>query len=88
MKPPFELFTDPQYAYMDMMNAASNGLTAEKLLKKTNYTRKDMDEFAARSHKLAPPSAKQEGYFKDEIMPIEVTLTDGQQANVLDYDAA
>ena len=84
MKPPFELFTDPQYAYMDMMNAASNGLTAEKLLKKTKYTRKDMDEFAVRSHKLAA-AAQKEGYFKDEILPIEVTLTDGTK-QVLDYD--
>jgi acetyl-CoA C-acetyltransferase len=85
MKPPYELFTDPQYAYMDMANAASNGLTAEKLLKKTDYTRKDMDEFAARSHRLAA-AAQKEGYFKDEILPIEVMLADGTK-QVFDYDA-
>ncbi|MGA9049382.1 MAG: acetyl-CoA C-acetyltransferase [Dehalococcoidia bacterium] len=85
MKPPYELFTDPQYAYMDMANAVSNGLTAEKLLKKTDYTRKDMDEFAARSHRLAA-AAQKEGYFKDEILPIEVMLADGTK-QVFDYDA-
>ncbi|MGD0854809.1 MAG: acetyl-CoA C-acetyltransferase [Dehalococcoidia bacterium] len=85
MKPPYELFTDQQYAYMDMANAASNGLTAEKLLKKTNFTRKNMDEFAVRSHRLAS-TAQKAGYFKDEILPIEVTLADGTK-QVFDYDA-
>jgi acetyl-CoA acetyltransferase family protein len=82
--PPFELWTDPQYAYMDMANAINMGLTAEKLLKKTSYNRKELDEFALRSHRLAA-AAQKEGYFKDEILPIEVTLADGSR-QVLDYD--
>ena len=60
------------------------GLTAEKLLKRNNYSRKDMDEFAVRSHRLAV-AAQKEGYFKDEILPIEVTLAD-RSKQVLDYD--
>ena len=84
MKPPMEIWTDPQYAYLDPANAISMGLTAEKLLKRTNYSRKDMDEFAVRSHRLAV-AAQKEGYFKDEILPIEVTLAD-RSKQVLDYD--
>jgi acetyl-CoA acetyltransferase family protein len=84
VKPPMQLWTDPQYAHLDMANASSMGLTAEKLLKKTSYTRKDMDEWALRSHQLAA-KAQQEGYFKDEIMPVEVTLADGSK-QIVDYD--
>jgi acetyl-CoA acetyltransferase family protein len=83
--PPYELWTDPQYAYMDMMNAANMGLTAEKLLKKTKFTRKDLDAFALRSHQLAA-KAQKSGYFKDEILPIPITLTDGSK-QMYDYDA-
>jgi len=83
-RPPYELWTDHQYDYLDMGNAASMGLTAEKLLKKTSYTKADMDSWAVRSHQLAA-RAQKEGYFKGEIMPVEVTLADGSK-QVLDYD--
>lgn len=79
--PPEKLFSDPDYEYLDMKNSTSMGLTAEKLLAKTNYSRKDMDEWAVRSHQLAD-KAQKEGYFKGEIVPIEVTLPDGSKQTV------
>jgi acetyl-CoA acetyltransferase family protein len=85
IKPPMELWTDPQYAYLDPMNMINMGLTAEKLLKKTDYTKEDLDKFAVRSHQNAY-KAQQDGYFKDEIMPVEITLADGSR-QMFDYDA-
>ncbi|MCX6007083.1 MAG: beta-ketoacyl synthase N-terminal-like domain-containing protein, partial [Chloroflexi bacterium] len=83
--PPMELATDLQYEYLDIANAISMGLTAEKLLQRTNYTRGDLDKFALRSHQLAA-KAQKEGYFKGEIYPVDVTLANGTK-QVFDYDA-
>jgi len=85
IKPPLQLYTDPEYQYLDPANMASMGLTAEKLLAKTNYSKEDMDKWAVRSHQLAS-KAQNEGYFKDEILPVEVILADGSK-QVFDYDA-
>jgi acetyl-CoA acyltransferase len=48
------------------------GLTAEAVSKKFNVNREDQDAFALRSHQLAA-AAINEGKFKDEIVPINVT---------------
>lgn len=48
------------------------GLTAEAVAKKYNVNREDQDAFAYRSHSLAG-KAIEEGKFKEEIVPIEVT---------------
>ncbi len=58
--------TAPEY-YMSM------GHTAEEVASKYGISRKDQDAFAVRSHKRAA-KALQEGKFKDEIVPVEVTL--------------
>lgn len=50
----------------------SMGHTAEQVAQKYNVSREDQDAFAARSHELAE-KAIQEGKFKDEIVPIDVT---------------
>ncbi|GMR25274.1 MAG: acetyl-CoA C-acyltransferase [Ignavibacteria bacterium] len=47
------------------------GLTAEKVVKEYNISREDQDEFAYNSHMKALNAIK-EGYFKDQIVPIEV----------------
>jgi len=57
--------TAPQYL-------ASMGLTAEAVAKKYGISREAADEFSLRSHTLAA-QAIDEGKFKDEIVPIEVT---------------
>ncbi|MEM0332195.1 MAG: acetyl-CoA C-acetyltransferase [Archaeoglobaceae archaeon] len=85
-------------AKYDLMTAMSMGLTAEKLFEKykdeLKWTKKDLDEWAVRSHKLAA-KAVSEGYFhngagyptkrKGEIMPVEVELADGSR-KVIDID--
>ncbi len=47
------------------------GLTAEKVAKKYNVSRKEQDEFAYKSHMKAL-KALDNGTFKDDIVPIEV----------------
>jgi len=81
---PSKLFDDPEYKYLDPDNIVSMGLTAEKLLSQTSFTREDMDKYAVRSHQLASKSQK-DGYFKDEIMPVEITV--GGEKQIYDYDA-
>jgi acetyl-CoA acetyltransferase family protein len=83
--PPMKLWTDEEYKYLDPDNIISMGLTAEKLLLKTKFSREGMDEWAVRSHQLAGEGQK-DGYFKDEIMPVNITLADGTR-QMFDYDA-
>ena len=47
------------------------GITAEKVAEKYTISREDQDKFALRSHKNAA-HALDEGYFEDQIVPIEV----------------
>ncbi|MEM2726840.1 MAG: acetyl-CoA C-acetyltransferase [Archaeoglobaceae archaeon] len=82
----------------DLFTAMSMGLTAEKLFAKwkdkLGWTKRDLDEFAVRSHKLAAKALK-EGYFHNsagypaknrrEILPIEVEQADGSK-KVIDVD--
>ncbi len=46
-------------------------LTAEKLAERTGITRKDSDAYALRSQQAAE-AASRAGYFKEEIVPVEV----------------
>jgi len=86
VKPNEALFTDPRYKKYDFLTAVTMGLTAEKLFEHTNFTREDMDRWALRSHQTAA-AALEEGFFKDEIMPVEVTLPDGTK-QVIDHDVS
>ena len=81
--PNMALFMDPDYQHWDMMTAMNMGLTAEKLFAQTDFTKEDMDKWGVRSHQLAA-GAQEEGFFNDEIMPIEAErrkprLTDQMQ---------
>lgn len=60
------------------------GETAERLADKYGITREEQDEIAYRSHKNAV-KAIDEGKFKDEIVPFEVTLKKGKTA-IFDTD--
>jgi acetyl-CoA C-acetyltransferase len=83
-----DLVTEDEYKEYEMETGFVMGLTAEKLFKeaaeKYGVTKEDMDKWALRSHQLAA-KAQQEGFFKDEILPIEVTLPDGSK-EVIDRD--
>ena len=86
VKPNEKLFTDPRFQKYEFLTAMNMGLTAEKLLKHTSFTREDMDKWSLRSHQRAT-QALEEGFFKGEIMPVEVTLADGTK-QVIDHDVS
>ncbi len=56
------------------------GLTAENLARKYGITREDADRFSYESHQKAL-AAIRAGKFRDEIVPVEVTLTEVDGAN-------
>ena len=84
--PNMSLFMDPKYQHWDMMTAMNMGLTAEKLFAQTDYTKEDMDNWGVRSHQRAA-QAQAEGFFDDEIMPIEAEQADGSKM-LVDKDQA
>ena len=71
VKPNIKLIVRPEYAKYDMTTSYNMGLTAEKLAKVKGINRSEMDQFSAESHRKAS-SAQENGYFKDEILPLEV----------------
>jgi acetyl-CoA acyltransferase len=59
------------------------GVSAELVAQRWNLSREALDEYSARSHELAARAAD-DGQFKDEIVPIEVTSADGTR--IVDAD--
>jgi acetyl-CoA acyltransferase len=57
------------------------GLSAERIAEKYGFTRKELDEFSAESHRRAL-KAQAEGHFKKEIMPLQVTDDKGETITV------
>jgi acetyl-CoA C-acetyltransferase len=80
------LFTDPAYKHWDMATTTMMGLTAEKLFTQRGFTKEEMDRWGTRSHQLASKAYK-EGFFKDEILPVETEQADGKIL-VVDRDQA
>ena len=80
-----KLMEDPRYKKYDVAFSRNMGFTAQKLQEMSGFTREEMDRWSVRSHSLAA-RAQQEGFFKDEILPIEITLQDGSR-QMYDYDA-
>ena len=76
---------------LDALNAALHdpfrdchmGVTAENIAKKWGLSREDQDQLAVESHKRAA-NAIEKGYFKDQILPIEVKTRKG--VNIVDTD--
>jgi acetyl-CoA acyltransferase len=56
----------------------AQGYSAELITAKWNLTRDELDEFSARSHRLAA-EATESGAFAGEIVPVTVTGADGSQ---------
>ena len=79
-------FNDPSLEHWDYKTLSNMGLTAEKLFSQTDFTKEDMDRWATRSHNLAE-KAQKEGFFDDEIMPLEAVQADGSTMTV-DQDMA
>nr|HAT8713935.1 acetyl-CoA C-acyltransferase [Legionella jordanis] len=63
-----KIFTDENVAI-----AFGMGITAENVAKRWEVSREQQDEFAAESHRRAV-AAQQRGDFKDEIVPVEITI--------------
>jgi len=76
IKPNMALFMDASYQHWDFMTVINMGLTAEKLFSQTDFTKEDMDRWGVRAHQRAT-KAQAEGFFNDEIMPIEAEQADG-----------
>jgi acetyl-CoA C-acetyltransferase len=84
--PNMRLFTDPAYKHWDMMTTMNMGFTAEKLFAQSGFTKEDMDRWGTRAHQLAS-KARKEGFFKEEILPIEAEQADGKKM-IVDRDQA
>jgi acetyl-CoA acyltransferase len=80
LKPNMALLLRPEYARYDMNTAYRMGLTAEKLARLRGIQRDAMDLYSYESQKLAS-KAQGEGYFRGEIMPLEVER-DGEMVTV------
>jgi acetyl-CoA acyltransferase len=80
---PISSLLGSEYAKYDMATAYSMGLTAEKLASKASIHRDDMDMYSFESQRLAT-KAQDEGFFKDEILPLEV-VTNGRPG-IVDKD--
>ena len=63
-------------ALTDPFDTCHMGITAENVVKKCGISRADQDTFAVESHKRAV-NATQKGYFKDQILPIEIKSRKG-----------
>lgn len=74
-------FSEELTSKYDMIN---QGLSAELIAKKWDISREEMDDFSLKSHEKAV-SARNNGYFEKEIVPLEVTLPDGTKT-VLKHD--
>lgn len=75
------LFYTPEYTHWDMRTTMNMGLTAEKLSTMHGYTREEQDAWSVRSHKLAA-AALADGFFGDEILPVEAEQADGASLTV------
>ncbi len=60
------------------------GITAENVAQQYGLTREELDAFAVKSHQKAA-AAQDAGYFKDQIIPVEVVGADGEK-RVLSQD--
>lgn len=63
----------------DRYEMIHQGLSAERIAAQYQFTREELDRFSLNSHEKAL-KAQEEGYFKRETFPIEVTLQDGTSA--------
>src|SRR5262249_44326907 len=59
------------------------GITAENIAAKYGFTREQQDEFSVQSHKKAA-AAMDAGYFKSQIIPIEIKTKKGVEQFVTD----
>ncbi|MGP6293767.1 acetyl-CoA C-acetyltransferase [Caldiplasma sukawensis] len=71
VKPNIKLMVRPEYMKYNMNVSYNMIATAEKLASLRGITREEMDQYSYESHRNAVKGIE-EGYFKDEILPINV----------------
>jgi acetyl-CoA C-acetyltransferase len=64
-------------ALTDPFDDCHMGITAENVAEKWGISREDQDHLAVESHKRAA-QATEKGYFKDQVLPIEITTRKGK----------
>src|SRR6266576_5317962 len=69
----------------ELYDLVPQGISAELIARKYGISRKQMDEFGVRSHKLAH-DATDKGSFKSQIMPVEVSLNGNGHTEIFDKD--
>ena len=70
---------------MELYDLVPQGISAELIARKYGISRKQMDEFGVRSHKLAQ-EATERGYFKSQIMPVEVSPNGNGHTELFSHD--
>lgn len=70
-------------ALTDPFDNVHMGITAENIAAKWQISREEQDQFAVESHRRALHAIKN-GYFKDQIMPIEITTR--KEKTIFDTD--
>lgn len=75
------LDVQPAESLKEKYQIIHQGLSAERIAKKWNFSREQLDEFSLESHRRAIV-AQDENRFANEIMPVEVTLPDGTKTVV------
>ena len=63
-------------ALSDPFDDCHMGVTAENVAKKWKITREDQDKLAVESHRRAA-NAIDKGYFKEQIVPVEIKVKGG-----------
>jgi len=58
---------------MELYDLVPQGISAELMARKYGISRRQMDEFGVRSHRLAH-EATEKGYFTSQIMPVDVPI--------------
>jgi len=86
IKPNMDLFSAEEYKHWGMNIAMNMGFTAEKLSTIAGIGRVEQEKWSVRSHQLAA-KGQAEGFFKGEILPIEVEQADGTKM-IVDTDQA
>ena len=76
--------TKPSSKLTEKYEIINQGLSSERMVKKWNLTRNELDQYSSDSHKKALEAIKN-GHFKKEIVPIEILQEDGS-VKIVDID--
>jgi acetyl-CoA acyltransferase len=70
---------------MELYDLVPQGISAELIARKYGISRRQMDEFGVRSHRLAH-EATEKGNFKSQVMPVEISLNGNGHHDLFTHD--